>query len=513
MRKKLNKRQNIKKRSLLPIYAVLIGCVAPMILYANNLGEVTLVSLWRPILFSCLLNLLIFGLAYLIFKSIHRAGLVTGLLAVFIYSYGHLYNLVKPLSLLGHQIGRHRFLFPVLLLIFGFVIWRVIVSKSDFGNMTKILNTVILVLFAFQLFRISSYEIQLYRNRQETAAATDESPEIVFDGERRDIYILLLDEYRRSDWLNDSIGYDNSAFIQNLEDLGFYVPSCSMSNYSYTQLSMTSELNMVYVDELFDPLSDIYTSDLLKHSEVRRTVEALGYETVFFQNFYPWVDINDGDHYFKPEDVSTFDPFELLYLKTTILVMPYDLLEQQIAELRWSQEHEDTTRFATLIQSIFDYLQQPHDYTAPVFVYAHILSPHSPDVFNADGTINYDWTLNQSESLLSTYQYLDNEVIVTIEAILENSEIEPIIIIQSDHGAGEGAYKNLTLNAFYFPDGGDEYLYPTITPVNFFRIVFDYYYEMDFDLLEDKSYYSERLNRYQLEEIQDPYDYCQNLQD
>ena len=104
-------------------------------------------------------------------------------------------------------------------------------------------------------------------------------------------------------------------------------------------------------------------------------------------------------------------------------------------------------------------------------------------------------------------------MIVTIEAILENSEIEPIIIIQSDHGAGEGAYKNLTLNAFYFPDGGEEALYPTITPVNFFRIVFDHYFEMDFDLLEDKSYYSERLNRYQLEEIQDPYDYCQDMQD
>ena len=395
----MDKPKNINKRSSLSIYAILIGGVAPMILYASNLGEVTLASLWRPILFSCLLNLFIFGLSYLIFKNMPKAGLVTGLLAIFIYSYGHLYNLVKPLTFLGFQIGRHRYLFPVLLLIFGFIVWRVIVSKRDFGNLTQILNSVILALFAFQLFRISSYEIRLYRNQRETAAVTDKSPEITFDGERRDIYILLLDEYRRSDWLNDSIGYDNSEFIQNLEDLGFYIPSCSMSNYSYTQLSMTSEFNLAYLDDFFDPLSDIQTSDLLKHSEVRRIVEALGYETVFFQNFYPWVDINDGDHYFKPEDVSTFDPFELLYLKTTILVMPYDLLERQIAELRWSPEHENTTRFATLIQSIFDYLQQPHDYAAPVFVYAHILSPHSPDVFNADGTINYDWTLNQSESL------------------------------------------------------------------------------------------------------------------
>jgi len=40
----------------------------------------------------------------------------------------------------------------------------------------------------------------------------------------------------------------------------------------------------------------------------------------------------------------------------------------------------------------------------------------------------------------------------------------------------------------------------------------DDFLSLDFDLLEDKSYYSERLDRYELEEVQDPYDYCQDLQ-
>jgi hypothetical protein len=153
----------------------------------------------------------------------------------------------------------------------------------------------------------------------------------------------------------------------------------------------------------------------------------------------------------------------------------------------------------------------PHGYDAPVFVYAHILSPHSPRVFNADGSINYEWEQSGNDSFFNTYQYLDNETIKTIEAILANSDPEPIIILQSDHGDGDGSYRNLTLNAFYLPDGGDEMIYPTITPVNFFRIIFNTYFDMDFDLLEDKSYYSEELNRYNLEEVQDPYDYCRDL--
>ena len=495
----------------MPWYLLLISVTAPLLLYANNLGEVTLVSLWRPVLFSALLGLVLFGAAYFILKNVQKAGLVTGILEIFIFSYGYIYNLVKPLALLGHPLGRHRYLFPVLLVIFSLLIWQMIKSKADLGDPTILLNVVALALFAFQVVQIANYEIRLYRNQRQAAERQDQTQGIAFDGEKRDIYIILLDEYMRSDWLNEAYGYDNSEFIQKLSDLGFYIPPCSMSNYAYTQPSMTSEFNMAYLDEFFDPLSDIETSDLLKHSEVRRIVENLGYETVFFQNFYPWVDITDGDYYFEPEDTSNFDPFETLFLQTTILTLPLDLVEQQIAETRWSPGHEDTTRFAILVQSIFDYLEKPHDYPEPVFVYAHILSPHSPRVFNADGTINYDWSDNPAEAIISTYQYLDGETIEAIEAILANSETEPIIILQSDHGDGDGAYKNLTLNAFYFPAGGDEMLYPTITPVNIFRIVFDYYFDMDFDLLEDKSYYSEKQNRYHLEEVQDPYDYCRDL--
>jgi hypothetical protein len=493
-----------------PFFIIFIGAAAPMILYANNLGEVTLVSLWLPVVLSIVVGLAIFGLSYLFFKDILKSGLVTGIIEILIFSYGHIYNLVKPLTLFGVLVGRHRYLFPLLLLIFGFLLWRVIKSKGNFTKITLLLNIVTMMLFAFQFVRISIFEIKTYQQQREGIDQANQTAEMGFIGERPDIYIILLDGYMRSDWLADSIGYDNSAFIQELQDLGFYVPSCSMSNYSYTLLSITSELNMTYLDELFDPLEDIETTSLLKHSEVRRILDSLGYETVFFQNFYPWVDINDGDYYLKPEDVSKYNPFEALFLETTVLTVPYDLFERQIAELKWSPDHEDTTRYANLIQSIFDYLQQPHNYKEPAFVYAHVLNPHSPYVFNADGSINYEWEEDPQEAQLRTYQYLDIQTIEAVKVILESSDPDPIIIIQSDHGMGERDYKNLSLNAFYLPNGGEQMLYSTITPVNFFRIIFDYYFGMDFDLLEDKSYYSEKDSRYILEEVQEPYDYCKS---
>jgi hypothetical protein len=493
-----------------PWFIVLLGAAAPMNLYANNLGEVTLVSLWLPLFLSLLAGLAIFGLSYLIFKNILKAGLITGIIEVFIFSYGHLYNLLKTVTVFGVQIGRHRYLFPLLLLVLGFLVWLVVKSKGSLENFTLLINIVALALFAVQLVRISSFEIKTYYQQRRDDARAGQTTEVEFAGPRPDIYIVLLDGYMRSDWLEESIGYDNSVFIRELEDLGFYIPTCSRSNYSYTILSMTSELNMTYLDELFDPLKDIETSSLLKHSEVRQILEGLGYDTVFFKNYYPWVDIDDGDYYFKPEDVSNYDPFGMLFLKTTVLKVPYDLFEKQIAKTKWSPEHEEITRTANLSQTIFNHLQYPHNYEEPVFVYAHILSPHTPYVFNADGSINYEWEADRLESQRQTYQYLDSQTILTVKAILDNTDPDPIIILQSDHGMGEAQYKNLTLNAFYLPEGGEQMLYPTITPVNFFRIIFDYYFDMDFDLLADKSYHSEKDSRYVIEEVQEPYDYCQD---
>lgn len=492
-----------------PWHVALIALVFPLLLYANNLGEVTLASLWRPLAFSLLAGLILFGLCYWIFKNIQEAGLITGILEILFFSYGHIYNLLKSLRLFGHLIGRHRYLFPIFIALVGWVIWRVIKRKSSLSEPTLLLNIVTLGLFVVQLVRISSFEIKSYQE-QRVSGVTGGTVITNTTFEKRDIYIILLDGYMRSDWLADSIGFDNSGFLAELEDLGFSIVPCSMSNYPYTRLSMTSELNMNYLDQFFDPLSDIETSTLLKHSEVRTIFEGLGYDTVFFQVFFPWLNINDGDYYFKPEDVSKYDPFEVLYLQTTLLTMPYDLFERQIAETKWSLAHEDTTRYATLIQSIFDYLQQPHDYDNPVFVYAHIISPHSPFVFNADGSINYEWEEDKAASQLETYQYLNIETIKTIESILANSNTDPIIILQSDHGMGQEAYRDLSLNALYLPEGGEQMLYPTITPVNFFRMIFDYYFDMDYGLVEDKRFYSENDNPYDLHEVQDPYDYCRD---
>ena len=88
-----------------------------------------------------------------------------------------------------------------------------------------------------------------------------------------------------------------------------------------------------------------------------------------------------------------------------------------------------------------------------------------------------------------------------IDTLIEKSDPDPVIVIQGDHGAtieyqdlGIDPSKRLgILNVYYLPANLNdsitphESLYPTITPVNTFRVIFDRYFNGEYGLLDDKS--------------------------
>ena len=83
--------------------------------------------------------------------------------------------------------------------------------------------------------------------------------------------------------------------------------------------------------------------------------------------------------------------------------------------------------------------------------------------------------------------YLNSRLIEIIQAILSKSSVPPVIILQSDHAYGQGAPKVKNFQAYYFPDNGKAMVYPSMTSVNAFRIVFDAYFGEHLPLLPDQS--------------------------
>jgi hypothetical protein len=174
------------------------------------------------------------------------------------------------------------------------------------------------------------------------------------------------------------------------------------------------------------------------------------------------------------------------------------------------------------IQYAFEHIADRAGDGEPTFVFVHVLAPHWPFLFDAEGNpiqpkglgshvpILYDEFITlYSQQLL----YINQLLVAAIDNILSESSEPPVIIVQADHGPDAG--KNLVgsspdsfmlermaiLNAVYFPDGAYERLYEEITPVNTFRVVLGQYLGLDLELLQDRSFYSDYAAPYSFVDV------------
>jgi hypothetical protein len=144
----------------------------------------------------------------------------------------------------------------------------------------------------------------------------------------------------------------------------------------------------------------------------------------------------------------------------------------------------------------------------PRFVYAHFLLPHEPYIFDEDGnyvTSDVEHTHARAENYIGQLKYTNRRTLELLDTLIAGSERPPVIILQADEGpyppgTGAAAFqwesatrdqcreKTRILNAMYLPGVDRATLYPSITPVNTFRLVFDHYFGTDYGLLPDECY-------------------------
>jgi hypothetical protein len=99
---------------------------------------------------------------------------------------------------------------------------------------------------------------------------------------------------------------------------------------------------------------------------------------------------------------------------------------------------------------------------------------------------------------LPIYQvkFINAQLEGVLAAILERSEVPPVIILTADHGpdsnSGRQNYvqERMTILSAYRLPSGEAGLYPGITPVNAFRVVFHEVFGADIPLLKDRVLYS-----------------------
>jgi len=333
------------------------------------------------------------------------------------------------------------------------------------------------------------------------------------DNGLHDVYYIILDAYGGQNTLQKYYEYDNSKFIAQLEEMGFYVAIDSNSNYIQTSLSMCSSLNSDYIESITIGKRPIkkrsHLFDCISNSKIRRLLTGRGYRMVSFKTSYEFVAISDADIFYGSGNHSKFTGI-ILDATMARMLRENEKVRNWLYALPY-KEHRQITL------DTFDHLKNIPEMDGAFFVFAHVLAPHPPFVFNEDGPVSEFSTpftlgdasdyvaLHSREEYINGYrgqiQYVNKLVIDTISAILEKSNTPPIIVIQGDHGPV--AYLDWEsmenskmderlgiLNAYYFPNQNYADLYPSISPVNSFRVILNEYFDGEYDLLPDRHYFS-----------------------
>lgn len=497
----------------IPWYFVMFSAYPIVALMASNIGQVKLSAGWRSLVISLLMGGLFFLIAQLFLRNVYRAAFLSTLLLFLFFSYGHVYQvLLEKWEKLNFK--------PYLLIVWAilfilFCIWATR-RRFAFRDTVLALNVVSLGLMINPIWKINS-EVQKVGAHQARYVVAKNAPvqNLIAPSNPPDVYYFILDMYTRQDLLKSAFNYDNSGFVKDLESRGFYVAQCSQSNYTRTEISLASSLNLSYLQDLDpkfnDPKSISRTTlwDALKHNTVRYELENLGYKTIAFPNGFAWSELDDADIFVTPPPFSSgMTEFETLFMQTT--------LARTVQDAGWLDlDQIDGQNYRDRDLSVFNSMKRIANMPGSKFVYVHLILPHPPFVFGPDGerTNPADfWNEKKlyppkefAQGYTNQVTFLNQKLLQVIDTIRAESKTPPIIVLQGDHGPWlqPNPQHFFIFNAYYLPDHNDQ-LYPQISPVNTFRYVFNTYFGGKYDMLPDITYFSPTPDLYNFSEVPNP---------
>jgi hypothetical protein len=438
-----------------------------------------------------------------------RAGLMASALLGLFFSFGHVWNLADVAL-------QQRWLLTAIWVVWAIglvqLAWR---GGTWVRNATQVLNLATAGLVLFNLFRIGEYVISTRLFPDTTGVV----PTIqVGEAGRPDIYYIILDRYAGEQTLGGVYGFDNRPFLEALEDRGFIIAHDSWANYLKTAPSVVSTLSMDYLDPEAYIQSTPHTFGPIHAALQHRlaapaALKSIGYEYVLVANWWEPSSKNvDAD---VIERYTQFSQFSTILAATTMLLALAPETEASPDEPDpESIAYSELARRHTLYG--FDAIERAASRDGPTFVFAHLTIPHSPYVFNPDGsmpTAAQTAERSDDEEYVLQLEYANRRVLEVIDTILdlEPGQLDPIIILTADEGPwppgfradqedfqwleasdADIAWKFGILNAYRMPgvDLEAEGFSDRISPVNAFRILFNAYFGTHLELPPDMTYLS-----------------------
>jgi hypothetical protein len=327
--------------------------------------------------------------------------------------------------------------FWVVAYVINYVIQRIKPLKSF--QPYKILLFAVCFVFAVQGFKVAdrvweirhqlSYSYDTSRLPTKPATSTASKP---------NVYYLLFDRYTSPDALKSIYNYDNSKLMNFFADQGFVSRDQAYSNYPFTQQSISSTMSMSYLSDLEAQFKDDagkFQTAFPYRSIIRDPPAA----QVFKQNGYNYNQVSSWWDFTRFGVKADDDPTKSFRLRILGLTFWLTDLERDIFNrsalssilqkgitfgsvtiIKYDQDRNPRQNFHAQVDAIQQIARNSKTQTKPQFTFAHVLSPHDPYIFAADGS---DATYNGDR----TDQDIDEYTKYTNQLTYANTQIEQII--------------------------------------------------------------------------------------
>lgn len=496
-------------KSLLYLHPLFFVSYPFLAFYSTNIEQMKPKGIILLLVISIASTIILWLWLNALIKNKYKTSLLVTYFLLLFFSYGHVYNVLDKYLFSNHEGESNIFLLPFYIFFLlggGFSIFKL---SRHLLEITKVIGVIGLLLILISFLQILHFHLEFNKILSLNPVTTKISAKIgkVIDQKNQNIspnlttpniYYIILDEYTNNEVLKNIFDYDNTELTSFLEDRGFKVFSQARSNYSQTALSLSSSLNMKYINYLTDVLGEDSTNRLIltqmtKNNEIIKFIKSKGYKTINFSS--GWSGGTDRNRFVDINIFCVRNNDIITNLLLTTMLRPF---ENMFLNENMRQRILCTfSRLAKINKEVKE----------PIFVLAHFVSPHPPFIFGPNGEyIDYS-KLKKSNDFPNKEGYINQLKFINkkVEELVENLTVDkdnlPIIIIQADHGTASrpSDWKNNNsaliyermkpLVATYLPYKND-FIPDYITPVNIFRLVFNNYFNTKYEILENKVYFS-----------------------
>jgi hypothetical protein len=475
---------------LLPVFFCLHG-------WLQDFGVLSPSELWVVGLYISIGLGLFFLLLWLVTKNKANAALATFYAGLLFLFFGAIQDWLQDNTFLSF-LNRYIILLPVMVI--G------IFALPYFLRRNPPLQKKLFLYLNFLLIIYCLLDAGLLMNKSLNSGKGITSP-VSFDYKKvkakPNFYYLLFDEYPSYKSLQAAFDFKNDSLYSFLQGNGFTILP-SVSNYNFTVFSMSSILNMRYVDDDYDHEHEMTDqrgfrnrSIEIKNAAVFSIFRSMGYELENFSIF----DVGN-QNCVNPD--RSFLPVHIRVLTNKML---HNRLRKNIGWwfrgtllqdffIRKEAIYEADNTNNDIINLLTKSLSQKSN--TPKFCYAHLTMPHSPYFRDSTGAL----LRNEKGEVISstetkyflTYLKYANTVIRSMVNKIIQHDPAAIIVVMSDHGFRDynehkefysPSFNNIC--AVRFPNKNMLPYKDSLSTVNFFPYVFNSQYGQQMPYLKDST--------------------------